>query len=87
MSITWFDRCSVLTHLYLVIKAATLPTLKTAFSRPQLFLQPINLRDVFLENVWQFMGDGADAAGRETKADLIPRGHGVLLDIGAGECG
>lgn len=84
MSLTWHDRCAVVLDLYMIIKAATLPTLKTLFGQPLLALQPTKLRGVFFENVWKFMGDGVDEGARETKTDLLPRGRGVLLEIGAG---
>lgn len=84
MPITWYDRCSVLIDLYLIVKAATLPTVKTVFSTPRLLLQPTDLRSVFFENVWKFMGDGVNEAGRETKTDLLSRANGTVFEIGAG---
>ncbi|KAG8834943.1 hypothetical protein FRC18_001268 [Serendipita sp. 400] len=84
MAITWFDRCAVVVDLFVIIKAATFPTLRAAFKKPTLFFRLQTLRDVFFENVWAFMGDSVDERGAMTKRDLLPRARGVVLELGAG---
>ncbi|KAG8833709.1 hypothetical protein FRC17_010172, partial [Serendipita sp. 399] len=84
MSITWFDRCVIVVDMFLIVKAATIPTLLAAFKKPSLFLHPRTLRDVYFQNVWAFMGDSVDEAGEITKRDLLPRASGVVLELGAG---
>jgi hypothetical protein len=84
MPVTWNDRFTILFELFTIGKAASIPTLKTTLSKPQLILQPGNLRALFFENIWKFMGDTVDEAGRATKVDLLPRATGMVLEIGAG---
>jgi len=86
MAISLYDRCALLLDLFLILKAASVPTLKAVLSKPRLLMQPTNLKRVFFENVWGFMGDSVDEMGRPIKADLLPRATGVVLEIGAGQC-
>ena len=87
MPITWNDRFAILIELFVIGKAASIPTLKAVLSKPQLLLQPGNLRAVFFENVWKFMGDSVDEGSRPTKVDLLSRATRTVLEIGAGKRG
>lgn len=86
MAITWFDRCSVLFDMYYIIKAAIPPTVYSVWDSPTILLHPSQLRQLFFQNIWNFMGDGVDGASNESKLGLLPsRATGIVLEIGAGE--
>lgn len=85
MSLTLSERFGILIDICAVIKEAAIPTLIAIYAKPSLLLHPYVLRQLFFANVWNYMSDGVDQAGKETKDILLPRASGVVLDLGAGE--
>lgn len=73
-------------HLLEIIRAASIPFLRNVIAQPTLLAHPTQLRERFFMCIWQYMADGVDEAGAESKQDLIfSRASGVVLDLGAGK--
>ncbi|RXW18275.1 hypothetical protein EST38_g7580 [Candolleomyces aberdarensis] len=77
---------SILFDLFLALKVATGPTLRSILAEPTLLLRPTALSRLYMANIWEGgFANGTDEGARPVKTDLItPNADGTVLDLGAG---
>ena len=76
----------MLQDMFLAVKFALVPTIRTIRTSPKLLLEPRAISRIFMANVWVPFGDGIDQNSKKVKEDLVTKyATGVVLEIGAGD--